>query len=223
MQAYLAAQRTLSGFLLACLPPLTSAYPFPVPTNARPFLPGPLMEPGPESPPQLHCGQRKANLSLKGPQGSVGGLQNTPSLCRFPPFLLTPPLLSQQQQPQKPILHNMLTSQAVCLCSQRFPLQNNLLCTHIHLARLTTNVSLARNPSLLFHPVLNPLNILSHLSECVHACSLQSCPTLCDPMDCSPPASSVHGILQARILEWGRPALTPLPPVTLISARVFFT
>ena len=30
----------------------------------------------------------------------------------------------------------------------------------------------------------------------------QSCPTLCDPMDCSPPSSSVHGILQARILEW---------------------
>ena len=32
--------------------------------------------------------------------------------------------------------------------------------------------------------------------------SLQSCPTLCDPMDCSLPASSVHGILEARILEW---------------------
>ena len=32
--------------------------------------------------------------------------------------------------------------------------------------------------------------------------SLQSSPTLCDPMDCSPPGSSVHGILQARILEW---------------------
>ena len=30
----------------------------------------------------------------------------------------------------------------------------------------------------------------------------QLCPTLCDPMDCSPPDSSVHGILQARILEW---------------------
>ena len=28
------------------------------------------------------------------------------------------------------------------------------------------------------------------------------CPILCDPMDCSPPGSSVHGILQARILEW---------------------
>ena len=36
-----------------------------------------------------------------------------------------------------------------------------------------------------------------------HSCSVpQSCPTPCDPMDCSPPASSVHGILQARILEW---------------------
>ena len=30
----------------------------------------------------------------------------------------------------------------------------------------------------------------------------QSCPTLCDAMDCSPPGSSVHGILQAVILEW---------------------
>ena len=30
----------------------------------------------------------------------------------------------------------------------------------------------------------------------------QSCPTLCDPTYCSPPGSSVHGILQARILEW---------------------
>ena len=32
--------------------------------------------------------------------------------------------------------------------------------------------------------------------------SLHLCPTLCDPVDCSPPGSSVHGILQARILEW---------------------
>ena len=31
----------------------------------------------------------------------------------------------------------------------------------------------------------------------------QSCPTLRDPMDCSPPGSSVHGIFQARVLEWG--------------------
>ena len=36
----------------------------------------------------------------------------------------------------------------------------------------------------------------------LHAKSLQSSPTLCDPMDCSPPGSSVHGISQARTLEW---------------------
>ena len=36
---------------------------------------------------------------------------------------------------------------------------------------------------------------------CTHANLFQSCPTLCKPMDCSPPGSSVHGILQTRILE----------------------
>ena len=37
---------------------------------------------------------------------------------------------------------------------------------------------------------------------CVYAKSLYSCLTLCDPMDCSLPDSSVHGVLQARILRW---------------------
>ena len=37
---------------------------------------------------------------------------------------------------------------------------------------------------------------------CLPAKLLQSCPTLCNPMDCSPPGSSVHGILHARVLEW---------------------
>ena len=37
---------------------------------------------------------------------------------------------------------------------------------------------------------------------CVCAKSLQLCPTLCDLMECSLPGSSIHGILQARILEW---------------------
>ena len=31
----------------------------------------------------------------------------------------------------------------------------------------------------------------------------QSCPTISDPMDCSLPGSSIHGIFQARVLEWG--------------------
>ena len=37
----------------------------------------------------------------------------------------------------------------------------------------------------------------------------QSCPTLSDPMDCSPPGSSIHGIFQARVLEWGAIAFSP--------------
>ena len=39
-------------------------------------------------------------------------------------------------------------------------------------------------------------------TDATAAKSLQSCSTLCDPIDCSPPGSSVSGILQARILEW---------------------
>ena len=49
---------------------------------------------------------------------------------------------------------------------------------------------------------LNLLYILLVLLLCLPAKSLLSCPTLCDPMNYSPPGSSVHEILQARILEW---------------------
>ena len=45
--------------------------------------------------------------------------------------------------------------------------------------------------------------LFSHvLCVCMCVKPFQSCLTLCDPMDCSPPGSSVHGILQAKILEW---------------------
>ena len=42
----------------------------------------------------------------------------------------------------------------------------------------------------------------------------QSCPTLSDPMDCSLPGSSIHGIFQARVLEWGAKMIifTPKSP-----------
>ena len=43
----------------------------------------------------------------------------------------------------------------------------------------------------------------STLKESVNEKVIQSCPTLCDPVDCSLPGSSVHGIFQARVLEWG--------------------
>ena len=45
-------------------------------------------------------------------------------------------------------------------------------------------------------------HIYISLYACLHAKSLQSCLTLCDPMACSLPGSSVHRILQAGILEW---------------------
>ena len=43
----------------------------------------------------------------------------------------------------------------------------------------------------------------------------QSCPTLSDPMDCSPPGSSIHGIFQARVLEWGAIAFSELRSIPL--------
>ena len=48
------------------------------------------------------------------------------------------------------------------------------------------------------------LDVILQIYAVVFVCakSLQSCLTLCDPMGCSPPGSTVHGILQARILEW---------------------
>ena len=39
----------------------------------------------------------------------------------------------------------------------------------------------------------------------------QSCLPLRDPMDCSPPGSSIHGIFQARVLEWGAIAFSGVP------------
>ena len=42
--------------------------------------------------------------------------------------------------------------------------------------------------------------------------SLQSCPTLCDPIDGSPPGSPIPGIVQARVLEWGAIAFSSYSP-----------
>ena len=59
--------------------------------------------------------------------------------------------------------------------------------------------------------ILNMQAILIHymfIKRCICICmctgaqSLQSCPALCNPVDCSSPGSSVHGILQPRMLEW---------------------
>ena len=57
--------------------------------------------------------------------------------------------------------------------------------------------SLGKNTGVGCHFLLQCMKVKSE-SEVA-----QSCPTLCDPMDCSPPGSSVHGIFQATVLEWG--------------------
>ena len=44
---------------------------------------------------------------------------------------------------------------------------------------------------------------IEQFSEPQFSSVAQSCPTRRDPMDCSPPGSSIHGIFQARVLEWG--------------------
>ena len=54
----------------------------------------------------------------------------------------------------------------------------------------------------IFQKYFQKISKLYALSACVRAKSPHSCPTLCNLMDYSPPGSSIHGILQTRILEW---------------------
>ena len=51
--------------------------------------------------------------------------------------------------------------------------------------------------------ILHQRFLLVDSAAAAAAKSRQLCPSLSDPMDCSPPGSSVHGIFQARVLEWG--------------------
>ena len=68
---------------------------------------------------------------------------------------------------------------------------------------ICSDFGVQKNSLSLFplHPHLFVMNLL-YLFLYMHAKLLQLCPTLCDTMDCSQPGSSVHGILQTRILEW---------------------
>ena len=83
----------------------------------------------------------------------------------------------------------------------------------LNMAKLEFPICLKSTPALS-HPVVPPFTWPSRILG-IHICSaaaaaaaaaaaksLQSCPTLCDPMDGSPPGSTIPGILQARTLEW---------------------
>ena len=65
--------------------------------------------------------------------------------------------------------------------------------------RNTINVNTGKKEGKIFVQII--LTSLT-LASAAAAKSLQSCPTLCDPIDRSPPGSSIPGILQARTLEW---------------------
>ena len=88
-----------------------------------------------------------------------------------------------------------------------------------------------RQPTRLPHPWDSPgknAGVGCHfLLQCMKVKSesevAQSCPTLSDPMDCSLPGSFVHGICQARVLEWGAIAFSNvIPRCSQISPPVSF-
>ena len=66
----------------------------------------------------------------------------------------------------------------------------------------STYIKFKRKQTWLLWGGLRDWGLGSWVAAAAAAKSLQSCPTLCDPIDGSPPGSSVPGILQARILEW---------------------
>ena len=90
----------------------------------------------------------------------------------------------------------------------------------IRLYTLLINVTFIQLPN---HPIT---------MRCFHAKSLQSCLPLWNPITCGPPGSSVHGILQARILEWlpcpppgdlPNPGIKPLSLLSPVLTGGFFT
>ena len=86
-----------------------------------------------------------------------------------------------------------------------------------------------RQPTRLPHPWGSPgknTGVGCHfLLQCITVKSesevAQLCPTLSDPMDCSLPGSSIHGIVQARVLEWGAIAFSDIYTHTYIYTSIY--
>ena len=102
----------------------------------------------------------------------------------------------------------------VKLCVIKTSLENQLAAAAKSLQSCLTVRRHRQQPTRLPHPWDSPgknAGVGCHfLLQCMEVKSesevAQSCLTLSDPMDCSPPGSSVHGIFQARVLEWGATA-----------------
>ena len=85
-------------------------------------------------------------------------------------------------------IHSSILAWKIPWTEEAGRLQSTGLKSQTQLQRLTTIIS---------HVCLPPQGATTTTTKL-----LQSCPTLCDPMDCSPPGSPVPGILQARTLKW---------------------
>ena len=98
------------------------------------------------------------------------------------------------------------------------------------LSTLRSSISFCSHGNCVrMHPILQRKKLrLGKVKALLHSsCHIvtQSCPTLCHPVNCSPPASSVHGILQARLLQRACPPPGNLPdpgiePASLVSLAV---
>ena len=101
-----------------------------------------------------------------------------------------------------PVLRK-LYNQILLAFKVKFPGNSQFLGWIPRLGRLICCLEPSQNCENFFGVIV--LQFVSHPPRgyaAAAAKSLQSCPTRCDPMDCSPPGSSVPGILQARTLEW---------------------
>ena len=111
--------------------------------------------------------------------------------CRWILYQLRPP-----GKPKNTAVH------ILNLLQQIFPMQESNY-SLLHCRQILHQLSYQGSPVHIVRPEILPLSsIPPFLSHCTYSEVAQSCLTLCNPVDCSLPCSSVHGIFQARVLEW---------------------
>ena len=76
------------------------------------------------------------------------------------------------------------------------------ICMYVHILYIYIYIYTHTHPMIYIHTMIQLRMIQLRIAAAAAAKSLQSCLTLCDPIDGSPPGSPIPGILQARTLEW---------------------
>ena len=111
-------------------------------------------------------------------------------------------------------MHISHTSETCNICLSLSALFHYIFSKLIHVTNAESLFFKSKSYSTILHFLFqNHLQSCSIQNTMVCVCMsvAQSCPTFCNPMDCSPPDSSVHRFLQARILEWTYPSPGDLP------------